>query len=62
MGALHHLRLPTHPNLSPTHPNPSPTYPTSIESIRDITGAEKTIKKPARIQVACINSYKMLAI
>ena len=55
MGALHHLRLPTHPNPSPTHPSP-------IESICDITGAEKTIKKPARIQVACRNSYKMLAI
>ena len=33
MGALPHLWLPTRP-----HP---------IESIRDITGAEKTIKKPA---------------
>ena len=33
MGALPHLQL--------------PTRPPPIESIRDITGAEKTIKKPA---------------
>ena len=53
--------LPAHPiPLPPAHPTP---LPPPIESIRDITGAEKkTIKKTSSIQVACRNSYKMLAI
>ena len=51
MGALPRLQLPTHP----THPPP-------IESIHDITGAEKNHQKTSSIQVACRNSYKMLAI
>ena len=41
---------------------PPPTRPPSIESIRDITGAEKKHQKTSSIQVACRNSYKMLAI
>ena len=51
MGALPHFQLPTHP-----------TRPPPIESIRDITGAEKNHLKTSSIQVACRNSYKMLAI
>ena len=51
MGALPRLRLPTRPHHSPP-----------IESIRDITGAEKNYQKTSSIQVACRNSYKMLAI
>ena len=42
---------PPHP-LLPTHP--------PIESICDITGAEKNHQKTSSIQVACRNSYKML--
>ena len=41
MGALPHLRLLTRPH------RPPPTRPPPIESICDITGAEKTIKNPA---------------
>ena len=42
MGALPRLRLPTRPHRPP-HPPPTP-----IESIRDITGAEKKLsQKPA---------------
>ena len=44
MGALPRLWLPTH------LPHPLPTHPPPIESIRDITGAEKTIKKPAALK------------
>ena len=64
MGALPRLQLPTHPPPPPTQPpptrptHPPPTCPPPLESIRDITGAEKT----SSIQVACRNSYKMLAI
>ena len=49
MGALPRLWLLTHP-------------PPPIESIRDITGVEKNHQKTSSIQVACRNSYKMLAI
>ena len=56
MGALPRLWFPTHPHHPP---HPPPTRPPPIESIRDITGAEK---KPSKNQVACGNSYKMLAI
>ena len=59
MGALPHLQLPTRPHHPP---QPPPTHPPSIESIRDITGAEKNHLKTSSIQVACRNSYKMLAI
>ena len=59
MGALPRLRLPTH---SRRPPHPLPTHPSPIESIRDITGAEKNYQKTNSIQVACRNSYKMLAI
>ena len=48
MVALAHLRLPTHPP--------------PIDSIRDITDTEKIIQKTSSIQVACRNSYKMIAI
>ena len=48
------------PPLAP-HPPPLPTPP-PIESIRDITGAEKNYQKTSSIQVACGNSYKILAI
>ena len=64
MGALPRLRFPTRPH-DPPHPLPPhtpPTHPPPIESIRDVTGAEKTIKKTSSIQVACRNSYEMLAI
>ena len=46
MGALPRLRLLTRPHYPP---HPPPTSPPPIESIRDITGAEKKlrIKKPA---------------
>ena len=61
MGALPCLRLPTRPHRPPspppTHP-PPPTRPPPIESIRDITGAEKNHQKTSSIQVACRNSYK----
>ena len=40
MGALPHLRLPTHP---------PPTCPPPIESIRDITGAKKSHQKTSKI-------------
>ena len=56
MVALARLRLPTFPRLPPT-PLPPP-----IDSIRDITGTEKTIQKTSSIQVACRNSYEMIAI
>ena len=61
MGALTRLRLPTCPNHPP---HPPPTRPPPIESIRDIKGADKlnTTKKTSGIQVACRNSYKMIAI
>ena len=44
---------------------PAPTthrLPPPIESIRDITGAEKNYQKTSSIQVAGRNSYKQLAI
>ena len=47
---------------SPPAPTAHPTHPPPIESIRDITGAEKSHQKTSSIQVACWNSYKMLAI
>ena len=47
------------PPAPTAHP---PTRPPPIESIRDITGAEKNHRKTSSIQVACRNSYKMLAI
>ena len=43
MGALPRLRLPIRPHRPPP-----------IESIRDITGAEKNHQKTSSIQVACI--------
>ena len=43
-------------------PTAHPTRPPPIESIRDITGAEKKPSKTSSIQVACWNNYKMLAI
>ena len=59
MGALPRLRLPIRPHHPPY---PPPTRPPPIESIRDVTGAEKNHQKTSSIQVACRNSYKMLAI
>ena len=43
-------------------PHPPPTRPPPIDSIRDITGTEKTIQKTSSIQVSCGNSYEMIAI
>ena len=59
MGALPRLWLPTCPHHPP---HPPPTRPTPIESIRDITGTEKSYQKTSSTQVPCWNSYKMLAI
>ena len=53
---------PTAPQLPPTPTPPSFRPPTPIDSISDIKVAEKTIKKTSSIQVACRNSYKMIAI
>ena len=50
MGALPRLWLPTHPHHPP---HPPPTCPPPIESIRDITGAEKSYQETSSIQVAC---------
>ena len=47
---------------SAPHSPPPATCPPPIESIRDITGAEKNGQKTSSIQVACRNSYEMLAI
>ena len=44
MGALTCLWLPIRPYLPP---QPPPASPNAIDSIRDITGAEKTIQKAA---------------
>ena len=49
MGALPRLRPPTRPH-HPTHPPPTRSPP--MESIRDITGAEKNHLKTSSIQVA----------
>ena len=66
----HPLLKAQHCSLSPNgcftlplapHP-PPPLTPPFIESIRDITGAEKSYQKTNSIQVPCWNSYKMLAI
>ena len=46
---------------SASHPPPPPPRPPPIDSIRDITGTEKTIQKTSSIQVACRNSYEMIA-
>ena len=54
MGALPRLRLPTRPH--------HPPRPPPIESIRDITGFEKTVSKTSRIQIASRVSYEMIAI
>ena len=59
MGALPRLRLLTRPHHPP---HPLTTRPPPIELICDITGAEKNHQKTSSIQVACRNSYKMLAI
>ena len=54
MIALARLWLPTLP--------PPPAHPPPIDSIRDITGTEKNYPKTSIIQVACRNSYEMIAI
>ena len=46
----------------PPPPHPPPARPSPIDSIRDITGTEKNIQKTSSIQVACRNSYEMIAI
>ena len=48
MGALTRLWLPTHQP--------------PIDSIRDITGAEKINQKTSSTKVACRNNYEMIAI
>ena len=62
----HHCSLSLNGCFTPPsapHPTPlPPTHPHPIESICDITGAEKKPSKTSSIQVACRNSYKMLAI
>ena len=59
MLALPRLQLPTHPPQPSHHP---PTHPPPIDSIHDITGAEKAIRKNSRIQVASRISYETIAI
>ena len=49
------------PPSAPHRPN-HPPHPPPIDSIRDITGAEKTIWKTSSIQVANRISYEMIAI
>ena len=52
---------PTAPHPPPP-PTPSPpAHPPPIDSIRGITGTKK-LQKPSSIQVACRNSYEMIAI
>ena len=46
-GALSHVQLPTLSHLPP----PPLAHPLPIDSIRVITGAEKTISKPSSIQI-----------
>ena len=63
MVALTRLRLPTRPHHPPPPPASLPsTRPLPIDSIRDTTGAEKTIRKTSSIQVASRISYEMIAI
>ena len=59
MISLPCLQLPTHPHHPP---HPPPTGPLHIDSIRDITGAEKTNWKTSSIQVASAISYEMIVI
>ena len=54
MGALPHLRLPSHP--------PPPPTPPPIDSIRDITGTEKICLKNQQLLIASGISYEMIAI
>ena len=61
-SAPHPPPLPTPPPPTPPPPTPPPSHPLLIESIYVITGAEKKPSKTSSIQVACWNSYKMLAI
>ena len=58
MGALPRLRLPTRPHRPP---HPPPTRPPPIESIRDITGTEKTASKTSSFKIASRISYEMIA-
>ena len=45
----------------PPPPHPPPARPPPIDSIRDITGTEKTVWKTSSIQVASRISYKVIA-
>ena len=58
MVALPRLWLPTRPH-NPSHPPPTRLSP--IDSICDITGGEKTIRKTNSIQVASRISYEMIS-
>ena len=46
----------------PMAPQPLPTHPPPIDSICDITGAEKTVSKTSSLQVASRISYERIAI
>ena len=47
---------------APHPPTPLPSHlPTPVDSICDITRAQKAIQKPAVFQVACRNSNEMIA-
>ena len=43
-------------------PTPALSCPPPIDSIRDIAGVEKTIRKTSSIQVASRINYEMIAI
>ena len=53
--------LPSAPHSPPQPISPPPTRPSPIDSICDITGAEKTIRKTCSIQVASRISYEMIS-
>ena len=60
LNGCFNLPLASHP--PPPPPHPPPVRPPPIDSIRDITGTEKTVSKTSSIQVACRISYKLIAI
>ena len=58
MVALAYLRLPTRPRL----PQPPPARPPTIDSIRDITGAEKIYLKNQQHSSSLWKLHQLIAI